>query len=87
MGLGETTRCVTEANAPVTRDCLVRHVYCGGIIGPYFFVNGDSARIMVHEETYPTIITDWFVYALHGIDVNDVWSFQFCKHGSISNRM
>lgn len=48
-------------------------LWSGGIIGPYFFQNEDGATITVNGDTYRTMITDFFVPALHGIDVNDVW--------------
>ena len=44
-----------------------------GIIAPYFFENKDGATMTVNGDTYRTMIIDFFVPALHGIAVNDVW--------------
>ena len=47
--------------------------WSGGIIGPYFFEDEGGATITVNGDTYRTMITDFFVPALDGIDMDNVW--------------
>ena len=63
----KTTLVLTEANVLVTSESLV---WSGGIIAPHFFDKQDAA-ITINGDTYRTMITDFFVSALHGINVND----------------
>ena len=45
----------------------------GGISGSCFFENKDGTIITYNGGFYRTIITDFFVSTLHGIDVNNIW--------------
>ena len=42
----------------------------------YVFDNEDGTTIKVNANTHRSMITDFFVPGLHGIDVNDVWFHQ-----------
>ena len=48
-------------------------LWSGGIIGTFYFGNQDDATNVINRDTYCTMITDYIVPALHGIDVEDVW--------------
>ena len=48
-------------------------LWSGGIIGLYFFEDEGEATVTVNGDTYRTMITDFFVPALDGIDVDNVW--------------
>jgi len=64
-------------------------LWSGGIIGPYFFEDEGGATVTVNGDTYRTMITDFFVPALDGIDVDNVWFQQdgATCHISCHNRL
>ena len=45
-------------------------LWTGGIIGPYLFETDVGAIMTVNGSNYFTVITDLFLLALHGIDMN-----------------
>ena len=51
-------------------DCLERLIKQ---FGSYFHENENSATFTVNRDFHRIRITDFFVHAHHGIDVNDVW--------------
>ena len=40
------------------------------------FENEDGSTITVNADTYRTMKTDFFLSAIHGIDVNNVWFYE-----------
>ena len=58
---------IAEANALITSDYLMR-------LEPYayFYGNEYGTTNTVNGDTYRTMITDFFLPTLHGIDENDV---------------
>ena len=42
-------------------------------IDTFFYEDEDGATITVNGDTQLTMTNDFLVFALHGIDVNDVW--------------
>ena len=55
------------------RSQCTHYEWLFGTIGTYFFENEDSATITVNGDTYRTMITVFFLFAFHGIVMNDVW--------------
>ena len=50
-------------------------LWSGGIIGPYFFEDEGGATVTVNGDTYRTMITDFFMPTLDGIDaVHIMWT-------------
>lgn len=47
--------------------------HAGGIIGPYFFFNGDGRTVTVNGERYRTMLTDFFWPQINGMDLGNMW--------------
>lgn len=56
-------------------------LWCGGIIGPYFFENEEEVALTVNGERYRAMIKNFFWTAVNGIDLTNVW-FQQDDHKS-----
>lgn len=57
-------------SAKVTVWCGLWH---GGIIGPYFFEDGQGATVTVNGDRYRSMITDFFWPQLEDVDITNMW--------------
>ncbi|GFT08746.1 putative DD41D transposase [Trichonephila clavipes] len=56
----------------------------GGIIGPYFFKNGEGHNVTVNGDRYRAMITNFFIPELNNHDVQELWFQQDCATCHIS---
>ncbi|GFU76840.1 DUF4817 domain-containing protein [Trichonephila clavipes] len=48
-------------------------LWAGGIVGPYFFKNGEGHNVTVNGDRYRAMITNFFILELNNHDVQELW--------------
>ncbi|GFX93066.1 DUF4817 domain-containing protein [Trichonephila clavipes] len=48
-------------------------LWAGGIIGPYFFKNGECHNVTVNGDRYRATITNFFIPELNNHDIQELW--------------
>ncbi|GFS97099.1 uncharacterized protein TNCV_184501 [Trichonephila clavipes] len=51
-------------------------LWAGGIIGPYFFKNGEGHNVTVNGDEYRAMITNFFIPELNNHDLQELWFLQ-----------
>ncbi|GFW28659.1 DUF4817 domain-containing protein [Trichonephila clavipes] len=52
-------------------------LWAGGIIGPYFFKNDECHNVIVKDDRYRAMITNFFIPELNNHDVQELWFQQY----------
>lgn len=79
---GSNSHVIHEAPLHPEKITVWCGLHAGGVIGPYFFVDGANRHVTVNGNRYRTMLTDYFWHELDGIDLDDMW---FQQDGATSH--